>query len=161
MNCCPTCPVAPRIPTSILIVFLCGLSLRPLLPLRPCVRGGAIQRRAKKKADAVYHRSAVGRSRCVTGLALAHTHSDTAGPLSAEALSSVRGEVHEGGSIAWVADATSVVPCMGATARRRDHRSRRPAVRVGTGLGAGERAPPRNGAGGGRGRLGVARPARH
>src|SRR3954469_19518657 len=120
MNCCPTCPVAPRIPTSILIVFLCGLSMA-FASLRPCVRGGAIQRRAKKKADAVYHRSAVGRSRCVTGLALAHTHSDTAGPLSAEALSSVRGEVHEGGSIAWVADATSVVPCMGATARRRDH----------------------------------------
>src|SRR3954465_606545 len=112
-----------------LIVFLCGLSLRPLLSVRAACAAEGSRAAPKKKADAVYHRSAVGRSRCVTGLALAHTHSDTAGPLSAEALSSVRGEVHEGGSIAWVADATSAVPCMGATARRRDHRSRRPAVR--------------------------------
>src|SRR3982751_1412663 len=111
MNCCPTCPVAPRIPTSILIVFLCVLCC-PLHPRR--ARPAQPPAPKNKKADAVYHRSAVGRSRCVTRLALAHTHSDTAGPLSAEALSSVRGEVHEGGSIAWVADATSAVPCVGA-----------------------------------------------
>src|SRR6478672_12648295 len=158
MNCCPTCPVAPSMPTSILIVVPSALSsgARRLQPgvWRPHVRtfaaslGSSLRAPLKKKRPTRWVTgSAVGRSRCVTGLALAHTHSDTAGPLSAEALSSVGGEVHEGGSIAWVADATSVVPCVGAAARRRHQGSRRPAVRVGTGLGAAERPSAGGGAG--------------
>src|SRR5438874_729225 len=74
-------PVAPRMPTSIVIV----VSLYPT---------------QNKKADAVVSRSAVGRSLCNYVSALAHTDSDRAGPLSAKTRSLVGGDVHENGSIA-------------------------------------------------------------
>jgi len=58
----------------------------------------------------------------------------------AETLSIAGGEAHEAGSIAWRADASSFLPCVGAQALRRHQGSRRPAVRVGTRLDSRTRA---------------------
>src|SRR5439155_19554273 len=117
----------------------------------------------KKKADAVVCR--VGLESLAVFLLiyllLAHTESDSTGPLGAEALSRVGDGVHEAGSIAWRSDASSALPRLGAAARRRGEGPRRAAVRLGARLDSDQRPPAGRGAGRNGRRLGVARDERH
>src|SRR5262249_44147690 len=75
------------------LCLLCGLSERGDV-------GAALK--TKKPTRFSPGRQLVARVPVTGWSALAHTDSDTAGPLSGEALSSVEGEAHECGSIAWV-----------------------------------------------------------
>src|SRR3954465_11494303 len=110
MNCCPTMPVAPSMPTSI------------------C----AICRFSKKNADEVFHLRrrcfARGTIVCLVLSTPEHNFPDAACPLSRAALDvllRVKRELHEPLSIAFTFGAASGVSFLGAAARFRHHRSRR------------------------------------
>ena len=128
MNCWPTMPVAPRMPTGIEAIELPTQFLSPKKKptrLKPC-------------------RQVFSSIEIVERLAVEHNSSNTGGPLSTGPLSSVGNSVHcrcttysgrlNRLSIAWEVDASSVLPRLGAPARLSHDRSRRASVRLGARL---------------------------